>query len=241
MVVEMETGKNKVDHLVSIGKGVLGPIPFIGPMLAEILTSVIPNQRIDRIEQFAIALADKVKDIEQVRLELEFAKPEFVDLLEDGMHQASRALSKERLEYIASLLKSSISDKQLEHIESKKLLSILNLLNDAEVILLRWYAYQEYGDIDPDFQERYANVLKIRSTDKSSSQREREKEAIHNSFRSHLEELSLLRPRYRTPGRGEVPEFDRNTGRIRAQGYQITTLGRMLLRHIDLLDEESKE
>jgi len=43
-----------------IGKGLLGAIPFVGPMAAEIVGAVIPNQRIDRIESLLTLLESKL-------------------------------------------------------------------------------------------------------------------------------------------------------------------------------------
>jgi len=62
---------------------------------------------------------------------------------------------------------------------------------------------------------------------------EREAAFIQDSYKAHLVELGLLRPRFRRPGRGELPEFDDKTGMIKAYGHDLTPLGRMLLKYID--------
>jgi len=45
--------------------------------------------------------------------------------------------------------------------------------------------------------------------------------------------MGLLKARFKKPKRGELPAFDDKTGMIKAQGYEITGLGRLLLRSID--------
>jgi hypothetical protein len=103
----MDTGTNKTDIAVAIGRGVIGAVPFVGPLIAEVMSVLIPNQRIDRWTRFIEWLDQKVAGLEQQRVQQEFSRPEFIDLLEDGFVHASRALSDERLEYLASLLKNS--------------------------------------------------------------------------------------------------------------------------------------
>ena len=39
--------------------------------------------------------------------------------------------------------------------------------------------------------------------------------------------------RFKKPKRGELPEFDEKTGMVKVGGYEITSLGRLLLRSID--------
>ena len=104
----------KTDLAVSLGKGILGAIPIVGPLMAEIVGHVIPNQRLDRLERFLRILEMKVGDVEQGKLKERFAKEEFVDLLEDGMLHASRALSDERKSYIASIIEAGIKEDEFE-------------------------------------------------------------------------------------------------------------------------------
>ena len=54
----MNTENTKKDYAVSIGKGILGAIPIVGPLMAETVGSIIPNQRIDRINDFLLKLEE---------------------------------------------------------------------------------------------------------------------------------------------------------------------------------------
>lgn len=67
-----------------------------------------------------------------------------------------------------------------------------------------------------------------------STQAELDKHAIYMSYTDHLVRLGLLRPRFRKPKKGELPEFDEKTGMLKASGYDVTPLGRLMLRYIDL-------
>lgn len=220
------------DLAVSLGKGVLGAISIVGPLMAEIVGHVIPNQRLDRLEQFLKLLEERVKDVDAEKLNERFKKEEFVDLLEDGMLHASRALSNERKEYIAAVIESEIREEHFEAIQKKLILNILSELNDAEIIML-----QSYG-IHPnernEYFETHKNVLTPPMATLGSAPEVIDDKAIFDAQKNHLERLGLLHLRFKKPRRGELPEFDDKTGMIKAQGYEITSLGRLLLRNIGL-------
>lgn len=135
--INLET--NKEDMMALFVKSLFGIVPFGSP-IAEVITAVIPHQKLERLVDFVQLLNYKIKSAERKIEEHELKTEEFTDLLEDALGQASRALSKERLEYIASLLKNSLTQQELKHIEEKRLLLLLNELNDAEIIWLKSYS-----------------------------------------------------------------------------------------------------
>ena len=83
--------------------------------------SAIPNQKLDRVIEFLKALdqnfailEDKIK-----MLESNLSSEHGLDLFEDGIVQASRAISEERHNRLANLLTKSFSQKELKYNESK--------------------------------------------------------------------------------------------------------------------------
>lgn len=223
----------KTDVATIIGKGLLGAIPFVGALAAEIVGAVIPNQRIDRIESLLKLLESKIQEEDRPKVKERIVSPESVDLIEDGFIQASRALSEERKEYIASLLKNSLTDDELKHIEYKRLLSMLGELNDLEVLILKSQTLLRGQPEHDEFWKAHKEVLTPPLAHMGSSQEEIDKHAIYQTHKLHLANLGLLNPRFKKPKRGDLPEFDDKTGMIKAQGYSITGLGRLLLRSID--------
>lgn len=221
------------DIAAIIGKGLFGAIPFVGPLAAEIVGAIIPNQRIDRIESLLRLLESKISEEDKEKVKQRVVSPESVDLIEDGFVQASRALSEERKEYIASLLKNSLTDDQLKHIEYKRLLSILGELNDLEVLILKslTFLYSEEGS--NEFWGKHEKALDEPIAYLGSPQEEWDKFEIYKTHKEHLVRLGLLKIRFKKPNKGEVPEFDEHTGMIKAQGYDITSLGELFLRSID--------
>ncbi|PTN10891.1 hypothetical protein [Nitrosomonas aestuarii] len=221
------------DVATIIGKGLLGAIPFVGPLAAEIIGAVIPNQRIDRIESLLKLLESKIPKEDREKVEQRIVSPESVDLVEDSFVQASRALSEDRKEYIASLLKNSLTDDELKHIEYKRLLSILGELNDLEVLILKSQTLHRGQPEHDEFWSAHEDALKQPLAHMGSTQVEIDKHTIYQTHKLHLANLGLLKARFKIPKRNEFPEFDEKTGMIKAQGYDITGLGRLLLRSID--------
>lgn len=226
-----EINKNNTDIAVSIGKSVLGTAPIVGPLVSEVISNLIPNQRIDRIAKFVEKLDSKVSELQQGKISSHFQNPKFIDLLEDGFTQASRALSEERINYLASLIKNSLSEDEINYIEAKRLIGILGELNDIEIIILR--SHLHHHEDDPEFFKRHESVLTPPSAYLGSSESEVDKYTIFKSHRQNLVRLELLRPRFKKIKKGSLPVFDEKTGMMKANGHSISRLGRILLKYID--------
>ena len=225
----------KSDLIASALKGVCGALPIVGPSIVEIIGYVIPSQRIDRIASLLKALEAKIDPEEKAKVEAKMLEEKSVDLMEDGFLQAARSLSEERIEHIASLLKSSLTDEDLEHIAYKRLLSLLGELNDLEVLILQSYS----GSItqQQEFHRKHQGIVTGPVVHLGSSREEVDKHAIHEAHKTNLARLGLLKIRFQRPRQGQSPEFDEKTGMMKASGYEITSLGRLLLRSIDQSEE----
>ncbi|MDY0088579.1 MAG: hypothetical protein RBS78_08550 [Coriobacteriia bacterium] len=221
---------DRSEWALALSKGAIGTIPLVGPLAAEVVGVLIPNQRLERIERFLEKLEADVSTVDRAVLESKFHNPSFVDLLEDSFYQAARALSEERLQYIACLVAEGVSQEDEEYLHLKKMLSILGNLNDAEILFLVFYG--KFGDEQRAFMEQHKDVLYPKWAAMQSSDQEHEAALLQSAFKSHLAELGLLKPRFKKPRRGELPEFDEKTGMIKATGYDLTALGRMLLKYI---------
>ncbi len=232
-----ELSNKPIDYVTSAIKGTLGAVPFAGSLLAELAGTVIPNQRLDRIVKFAEILESKLSNLEQEFIRSQLTNENFSDLLEEGARQAARSLTDERRQYIASLITNSLSQQDIEYIESKHLLRILGELNDIEVIWLRFYQ-EPYLNGDEEFREKHESILTPIMASISDPPSVIEKEALQESYKEHLSQLGLLQPRYKTDSKTRLPEFDRSTGGFKVDGYQITSLGELLLKQISLSNPE---
>ncbi len=228
---------NKSDTLAIGMKSILGIVPF-GSLVSEIVTNVIPNQRTERVVLFVEVLNEKFKYLEKEVVEQKVKTQEFTDLLQDGFIQASRTLTDERLEYIASLLRNSLTDEELKHIEKKKLLSLLGELNDAEIIWLRKYSFDNViGNKElQEFIEKHKSLLTpidLMEGEKEYNEKGINKKALQESYIANLSRLRLIKD---TTQLGQV-RFNSLLDEIEPNKYECSDLGRLLLRYIDLKPE----
>jgi hypothetical protein len=224
------------DYVTSAAKAALGMVPFAGSLLAELAGCIIPNQRIDRLSKFAVELEGRLSRLDQTHVRAQLADEHFTDLMEEGVRQASRSVSDERRQYLAGLLANGISSEASSYAESKHLLRILGELNDIEVIWLRFYVEPTFGG-DAEFREKHRDVLDPVRAHLGSDPETLDKDALQKSYKEHLCSLGLLRHRYETDSKTKQPVFDNFTGGLKVRGYDITPLGRLLLRSIDLWSE----
>jgi hypothetical protein len=223
------------DYVTSAAKSALGAVPFVGSLLAEVAGIVVPNQRIDRIVKFAQALERRLAHLEQDFVEAQLRDEYFTDLLEEGLRQSARSLTDQRRDYIAAIIANSLSAQDINCVESKHLLRILNEVNDIEVVWLR--SYMDPGLMsDNDFREQHQNILQPAVTAMGSSREEFNKSVLQASYKEHLTQLNLLECRYKIDAKTKLPKYNITTGVPEVAGYKITHLGNFLLRQVGFED-----
>lgn len=170
----------------------IGAIPILGPFVVESFNLLIPNQKQMRLERLLKILLSKVCNISQDEINRRLHTDEFLDLLEDCAFQSFRAISDQRLEYLASVLEKSLTDEQIKYNQKKRLLSIFSELNDIEIIIL-----QSYGIESPDdykFKNKHHSIFRNADLQHSPSEEEREENAMYVNYRDHLVNLGLIGP-----------------------------------------------
>ena len=227
---------NKSDLIASVGKSVMGAVPFVGPLLSELVDSLIPNQRIDRLTKYVAELEKRLSNTDEQNIRQKVKHEEYLSLIEDGYIYASRAITNERRSYIASIVVSGLSDEEVEIDSSKYLLGLLSELNDTEIIWLRFYLHPTLGG-DEEFRKKHENILISDPVYIGSGERELNKSALQESYRDHLERLGLIQGHIRTDHETGLPNFDTFSGKPEISYTDITHLGRMLLRQIGIIDE----
>lgn len=232
-----ELSNKPIDYVTSAIKGILGAVPFAGSILGELAGTIIPNQRLERISKFVLTLESKLSNLDQEFIRSQLENDNFSDLLEEGTRQAARSLSDERRGYIANLIYSSLSQQDIEYAESRHILRILGELNDIEVVWLRFYLRPYLRD-DEEFRDKHENILTPIMATMSDPPSVVDKEALQGSYKEHLSQLNLLRPRYKMDLKTHSPEFDNFTNGLKINGYEITSLGILLLKHVGLYDQE---
>jgi|SRR3990172_8086837 len=228
---------NKTDFLASVAKSTVGMVPFAGTLLSEIIGRIIPNQRIDRLTKYVQELDEKISKIPIEKINNLMDNEEFIDLVEEGFVQASRAITDERRRYIASIVTNGVTDETIELQESKFLLKILQELNDIEIIWLRFHQVPTMGS-DEIFRNKHQNILNPVRAYVGANKETLKKSALQKSYNQHLERLGLIKNNVRIDNRTEQPKFDKFTGQSKISSTETTQLGKMLLEQIGLMEED---
>lgn len=210
---QSELANRRIDYLVTALKGIVGAVPF-GSLVAEAIGAVIPKQRMDRMADVVERVAAKLNEVETDvnRLEDRFYSPEFIDVLEEAMLQAARAMSDERREYLANMLVTGLTEPELKHGRLKKLMLLLEDLADEEVIILT-YSNLAARSNKTKFFQLHERVLREPAITTGTPHDVREQKALHDAWRRRLVQLGLTMNEH--PGPNE-----------------LAPLGRMLLRYI---------
>nr|WP_319999160.1 hypothetical protein [uncultured Draconibacterium sp.] len=227
-------GNSKTDIIAKIAKSAVSAVPFAGGLLTEIVDTVIPNQRIDRLSKYIQELDSRLTKIQSEKISELITDERFIDLIEEGFIQASRATSDERRKYIASIIENGIHDEAIEFQDSKYLLKLLSELNDMEIIWLRFYLDPTTSG-DVDFRNKHKNILTPVSAYKGADKETYNKSSLQDSYKEHLERLKLIESRLQFDRKTGFPDFDRTTGKPKTSSRRITYLGKMLLEQIGLI------
>ena len=79
------------DRALSALQGLTGIVPAIGPILANLISQIIPEQRWERIGEYLRKLERRVAEVEARTLASALREPRKVDLFEDGAWAADVA------------------------------------------------------------------------------------------------------------------------------------------------------
>ncbi|WP_051294729.1 hypothetical protein [Maridesulfovibrio bastinii] len=209
-------GGTSLDKGVSAIKAASSVVPA-GGFFAELVTTFIPNQRIDRIETFIKRLDDRIELLEEKeakRFHERKVNPEYIALFEDGAFQVARSTSEERIKYISSIVINGMTCKQINALEARYLLALLNDINDIEVIWLCYLSLYVGTDEYEDYYETHYDLLKPISRELGQPNEVYDAAALQDSYKEHLERLKLIK--------------------LSNKNYHATTLGKLVLRLADL-------
>lgn len=228
---EITLGPSKADHVASVTRAGLAFVPWAGPIIAELVGNVIPNQRIERLEEFVRQLRDRVEDPRRIAED-----PRRVDLFEDGCFLTVRAVEKKRIEHIVEVVSRGLTGSEKELLEARRMMRLLAEIDVDHVVFLE---SKIRGRRTEEFEQRHAEIL-MRPRVAGESPPEMFDPGTLWDLRVHqLTRLGLLQPRFRRAERGKNPEWDHNTGMMKTQGWKLTRLGLLLLRYLNLADGKS--
>jgi len=166
-------------------------VPFAGSALSEILTSVIPNQRMDRIADFLMHLQALISEEELEKIK---TLPERVEILEEGMIQAGLTPHKERIKRIAKITAIGLTQIEIDRDKTSRILEILKSLSSSNLIVL---CYHRLLDEEPYLSDKIKNFslknCSIIQNKHDSEELQKSKELQIAFHEQHLISLGLLK------------------------------------------------
>lgn len=180
-------------------RGLVGGIPVIGGLLAEVVCKVIPRQRHDRMADMLRNLALRVAESEQQRERLaqHLRTPEGSELLELGVTQAAHARTKERRHALASMLADRLGSQDMRYAESKKILTTLGQLTDEELLVVYYHSRPGWlgSPWHVDLERKYPQVLMQQTPINAPIEFQQQGNALQASYVDTLIGLGILRER----------------------------------------------
>ena len=202
---------------------------MIGGAVGEVVSAVIPGQRIDRIASYLAKLAARVDTMDDELQRRILSDKSRVDLIEEGGFQAARALSDSRIDRIVDVVVRGLSAHDVDAVRRSRLLKLLGDLDDDEVMILNAYG-RSMGRHD---RNAWDLIDRPDSPQLGSSVAQLDDSALYEAGNAHLLRLGLLQRQYPGLKRGALPEFDPQTGDFKFQ-VSVSYLGRVFLREIGL-------
>ena len=221
--------ENAKDKLVALTRGAANAIPFVGGLLGEIVTDIIPGQRQERIITYLRELEQRIQAMETEAAKAALSHPEKIDLIEAGGYQAIRATSQRRIAEIAEVVANGLKSEESDIIRRKRLLTLLGEIDDDEAAILAAYG-QSYGTGN---RAGWDNIDRPDPPHLGSGKELIDQNQLYDLGKDHLIRLNLLKRRYGNVKKGEYPEFDHKTGTFKGS-IEISYLGRMLLREMNV-------
>lgn len=236
---------DKTDETVALVKAGISAIPFpCSGVLAEVLTTIIPNKRTERILDFLEKLAEKISEHEALLIkENKFAN----DIFQEAIVSASKSLSEERNMYLAELTKVSLESNETKHSAHKHVLFTLAELTDYEIKVLATFVNKGKFAASKEFQiKSYAKFDQLKEMSEEEIYEYSLSVAAYDLTIEKLIRLNLLarnprQVRFSSPSlrneRGIEAALNQMQHSYLASEPKTTPLANILLRSIGLLED----
>ena len=118
---------------IRVGLIACGPA---GAIVAEFLTKFVPNQRLDRLQEFTELFAERLAGLEEQFREKLAESAGFAALSEQATIAAVQTPSSQRRRDLVELLRTGMTRAEAELVEHQSLLQMLEALNDPQLFIL---------------------------------------------------------------------------------------------------------
>ena len=230
---------NSADITAIILKSTCKLAPVVGGFIGEIVGQLIPNQRINRVQQYSEILGKMFEELDETLLPILIANNNFIEFVEDSYYHAIRSATQKRMEQIAHIVFEGIKSRDTEFSERRHIFQILSQINDIEIIILGYFLYKKYGN-SRKYQEKYPEIFEREYYDYPEDSDQRDKSAILESYYGHLTGLGLLVQNYSIDNKS-VSDTKNRISLVNPNGLSISRSGKLLLRYLNIECEDVKE
>lgn len=132
------------DVIVSALRTALSVAGPMGAIVGEFLTQLVPDQRMDRLQDFVERLDDRLTSLEDKFKARLHQSPVYAAFTEQVMVAAVRTPSRERHRDLAELLRTGLTKSDADLVRHQTLLTLLDRLNNVQIIIL--VGYGDFAD-----------------------------------------------------------------------------------------------
>lgn len=237
--------KEKIEKFIETSEGAASLlnafasiVPF-GSVFSELFQFVIPQYREKRLTAYLAILSSKLSTFEEGFIKSKFADESFAGLLEDSFRVAVNTISEEKKEYIANIIVKSITSEDVEYTNQKFLLSLLNEINEIEIVILNQeYLQKPKVDIQKlrDFNNTHKDILSLRRVRSNSPKELKDNSLLFNNYYFELVRLGLLNEYYSSPrvDKSIKENFDEKTGKLKLNSIHLSDLGVIFIDYIGI-------
>jgi len=205
-------------------------VPGAGGFFSLIAGQIIPNQRAERLAEFATRLGRRLRvaegAVESLTERFEALanslSSEQIALFEDGAIAAAKATSQERIEGVAKIVAEGLSASDLEASNQRRLLNLINDLSDEDIVVLTSYSFT-YGR-NQEWRAAHSQALEPTRAHMGSSQEELDRNTMRELRTSRLLSLGVLVEKANAGGRSTYKD--------------LTPLGRYVLKQLGVLGDD---
>ncbi len=225
------------DTFLGFAKAGINLIPLAGTFIAETVSNIIPNQRLDRVCKYLEIISKKISELsesEKVFRQLMDDK-NILFLFEKSIKYSSETINENKYDYYAEFIISSVNDKTTEQMQKERMLDILSELNEIEIILLIYYSLSMMTLAEKEkneFIQKNKAILFPRPQTMTEPVEKGYAYKFQQQYIENLEKFHLISRELEVDNRSQIPKIDPFSRRFETSSPRITTIGDLLINFI---------
>lgn len=222
--------ESKTDVIASVLSATVSNIPIVGSFGSEIISRLIPNQRMDRVVNFISDLSDELDKLKVSVDDLKhiYSNYSYGAFTYRCLNNVVNEVYEEKIKYYKKLCVDGLTNEEKELYQTERVLKIFSDMDYYEVLYLKFYYYSLY--INYDKLEQIQKELGFISL-KPMYSFDMEQDKIDNETYKQITLNNLV-------NKGLLNIDVKGTNKIKQENYKITQLGILILKKIGVIENE---